>query len=239
MNRKITTYRRYSEKLLAPKRFAVAADLHNGDYEDLLPHLRDVDAVLIVGDLLNRHQHGTNHCEGFLRDASRMAPILFSIGNHERRSPEAPILFDLLRQYHAEVLDDAWLRFSDNLLIGGFSSHGKAFPSAVPQGIAEGKEENGFHLLLCHHPEYYPKLVRPLGLDLTLAGHAHGGQVQLFGQGLYAPGQGFLPKLTHGWHDEGRLLISRGLTNSAMLPRWNNPCEFILLELLPGKEDFR
>lgn len=234
----ITLYARHAEKLLTPKRFAVVADLHNGTYRDILPDVQGVDAVLIVGDLLNRHRLGTALCEGFLRDASKLAPLFFSVGNHERRSPEANQLFELLERYGVTVLDDAWVRFSEDLVIGGFSSRAKWKPTSVPDRLTGMGSEVGFRLLLCHHPEYYPSLVQPLGFDLTLAGHAHGGQIQLFGRGLYAPGQGLLPKLTHGWYDHGHLLISRGMTNSANLPRWNNPCEMILLDLLPGKEAF-
>ena len=70
-------------------------------------------------------------------------------------------------------------------------------------------------------------------IDLTLCGHAHGGQIQIFGRGLYAPGQGLFPKLTHGLHDGGKMLISRGMTNGAKprVPRINNPCELIILNL--------
>ena len=33
-------------------------------------------------------------------------------------------------------------------------------------------------------------------IDLVLSGHAHGGQVRIGEQGLYAPGQEFFPKYT-------------------------------------------
>lgn len=86
---------------------------------------------------------------------------------------------------------------------------------------------------MCHHPEYYPKYVKTLDIDLTVSGHAHGGQVRIGRQGLYAPGQGLLPRLTGGFYDDGRLLVSRGLTNSTWAPRLNNPCELVLIQLLP------
>ena len=71
-------------------------------------------------------------------------------------------------------------------------------------------------------------------IDLTLAGHAHGGQIQIAGHGLYAPGQGLFPKLTHGLYDGGKLLVSRGMTNGAKprIPRIGNPCELIILNLV-------
>ena len=50
---------------------------------------------------------------------------------------------------------------------------------------------------------------------------------------MYAPGQGLFPKLTHGLHDGGKMLISRGMTNAAKprIPRINNPCELIIINL--------
>ena len=70
-------------------------------------------------------------------------------------------------------------------------------------------------------------------IDLTLSGHAHGGQIRLFGQGLYAPGQGVFPRLTGGFYDGGRLLVSRGMTNTVRIPRIGNPCELVMIEISP------
>ena len=89
---------------------------------------------------------------------------------------------------------------------------------------------------MCHHPEWYEPYVQSFGLDLTVAGHAHGGQVNLFGHGLYAPGQGLFPRLTCGFYDNGHLLVNRGMTNACGLPRFGNPCEMLLLRLENGKE---
>ena len=90
---------------------------------------------------------------------------------------------------------------------------------------------------MCHQPEIYRDYVRGRNIGFTVCGHAHGGQIQLFGQGLYAPGQGLFPRLTHGLHDGGKMLISRGMTNSVRipLPRICNPCELIVLELEPAE----
>ena len=89
---------------------------------------------------------------------------------------------------------------------------------------------NGYKLLLNHHPEYYPDYIKELDIDLTLSGHAHGGQIRILGQGLIAPGQGFFPKYTSGMYD-GRLIVSRGLANNAPpIPRLFNRKELIFIE---------
>jgi predicted MPP superfamily phosphohydrolase len=86
--------------------------------------------------------------------------------------------------------------------------------------------------LLSHHPEYYPKYIKELTIDLTLSGHAHGGQWCFFGRGVYAPGQGILPKYTHGMHD-GKFIVSRGLSILNPIPRINNKPEIIVIQLEP------
>ena len=88
--------------------------------------------------------------------------------------------------------------------------------------------EFGYKILLCHHPEYYPRYLKDKNIDLVLSGHAHGGQIRIKGQGLYAPGQGFLPRLTSGITD-GRMVISRGLANNTIIPRLWNPEEIVYI----------
>lgn len=96
----------------------------------------------------------------------------------------------------------------------------------------------GVHVLLCHHPEYYPLL--PFSLDLILSGHAHGGQWRYFSlktgkmEGFYAPGQGFFPRWTRGIYD-GRMVVSAGLTNTSWIPRFFNPPEIVYTR--PDKEE--
>ena len=89
--------------------------------------------------------------------------------------------------------------------------------------------QKGYKILLCHHPEYYPRYLKDRDIDLILSGHAHGGQIRIFGQGLYAPGQGLFPRLTAGIVD-GKLIISRGLSNNTRIPRVFNAEEIVYLK---------
>ena len=85
----------------------------------------------------------------------------------------------------------------------------------------------GFHILLLHHPEYFPLV--PSSIDLILSGHAHGGQWRFFNRGVWSPGQGLWPRWTKGVY-EGRLVVSAGLSNTASVPRLFNPTEIVYLE---------
>ena len=161
-------------------------------------------------------------------------------------------LVAMVRETGVTLLDNAWTRRGP-LVIGGLSSayvtgyglyraERGGFPVPenihhVARGVVPGlgwltdyTAQEGFHLLLCHHPEYWPRYLRALPIQLTLSGHAHGGQIRLFGQGLYAPGQGLLPNYTSGLY-ENRLLVSRGLSNNVIIPRLFNPTELVYLDL--------
>lgn len=103
--------------------------------------------------------------------------------------------------------------------------------------LDEFENVEGYKVLLCHHPEYWnlrePNLINHK-IDLILSGHAHGGQMRVFGQGLFSPGQGWFPKYTSGVYqgEYGSLVVSRGLSNTASpIPRLFNPTEIVYLEL--------
>ena len=74
--------------------------------------------------------------------------------------------------------------------------------------------------------------------DLTLSGHAHGGQIRLpVLDGLFAPGQGILPEYDAGLfvHENGEMMyVSRGLGNSVFPLRVFNRPEMTVIEILPG-----
>ncbi|MBR6030234.1 MAG: metallophosphoesterase [Clostridia bacterium] len=219
--------------LLQPLKTAILADLHNGPFDDLLPHLRGLDCLLVPGDLVNRHQHRQDSALRFLEEAPKIAPVYYSLGNHELRLDGAEAWMDAVRRSRVILLDDRCESFRGDVNIGGVSSRWRDAPSTA--GIEALSAAPGFRLLLCHHPEHFSAYVQEHGMDLAIAGHAHGGQIQLFGHGLYAPGQGLFPRLTDGFYFDKRLLVSRGLTNSTVppLPRWGNPCELILLTIQP------
>lgn len=103
--------------------------------------------------------------------------------------------------------------------------------------LDEFEKQEGYKILLCHHPEYWslrePYLINR-HIDLILSGHAHGGQMRIMGRGLFAPGQGWLPKYTSGVYqgEYGSLVVSRGLSNTASpVPRLGNPTEVVYVEL--------
>ncbi len=95
------------------------------------------------------------------------------------------------------------------------------------------KMEKPFQILLSHRPERF-SIYKRYNIDLTLAGHVHGGQIRLpyFG-GVYSPEQGLFPKYQSGLYqeEEGALLVSRGLGKSIFPLRVFNYPELISVTL--------
>ena len=207
-----------SAKIAQPLTFAVCPDFHNGDVELVLSACRGADAILIPGDLVDRHDRRTNGFDNavrFLKEAPDVAPVFYAIGNHERKLKTLADYWPHVARSRVTVLDDCFVTFG-GIVLGGLSSIrvGKE-AHKLPLQLAEKKPflremaaQPGFKLLMCHHPEYFADAVLNRDIDLTVAGHAHGGQVCIGRQGVYAPGQWLFPKLTSGfYYDEWIIFV--------------------------------
>jgi hypothetical protein len=222
-------------------RIALVADLHDKPCGDLLPAIKEQhpDIIAIPGDFIYRTDNSRSGL-AILKEAVKLAPVFYSLGNHEHFDKKD---IDEISKTGVAFLDDSFVRFKD-IYIGGLTSgfilkrkeQGIFKESPAPDlgWLDRFASLDRFKLLLCHHPEYYPEYIKQRDIDLTLSGHAHGGQWRIFGQGIFAPGQGLFPKYTSGVH-ENRLIISRGLANNAGIPRIFNGIELVVIDLLPNK----
>ena len=243
----VTRYKIQAPASLCGKKLAVASDLHGCQQEEILATLaaEKPDMILIPGDLCDDHalRDFKNTAYDFLRACAEIAPTYYSLGNHELacyhkgnpwRHPIPIPLTDEIRAHIAET--------GATLLENRCVSHGEMTVCGLSSGINGKKNEpdraslasfaqqSGFRVLLCHHPEYFVPDIQKTNIDLTVCGHAHGGQWRFFGRGVYAPGQGLFPKYTAGIL-EGRCVISRGLGNHTLIPRIFNTPELVIVEL--------
>ena len=199
------------------------SDLHNRAYgKDGRAMIRAMeglpfDGIAITGDLLDRYmpQRRENGYR-FVQEAAKLAPTYFVQGNHERRMGDWPGIKRELVHRGARVLDNERIsltRADARLdLIG-------AMEKAAGGEVGALIDRDTCSILLAHHPERLREYAAT-GVDLVLSGHAHGGQVRLFGMGLYSPNQGVLPRYTSGVHVCARtkLYVSRGAGNHRFLP---------------------
>lgn len=242
---------------------AVVADLHDHPYVRILEILKaeKPDMILIPGDLTEQLDTAPADIRhpglSLLSECASLAPTFYSLGNHEiggchrnirrakRMKIENKTSFLLSPHWKRELqATGAILLYQDymvwnGLVIGGLGS-GLLNPGWVPDlDWLEGYTKTpGYKLLLCHHPEYFDRYLRPYDIDLIVSGHAHGGQWRIFGRGVYAPDQPLFPKYTSGVH-EGRLVISRGVVNTVRpIPRFFNPCEVVMITV-KSREDHK
>ena len=226
MERVLTKYRFQSPKITQPLRFIIVSDLHNEPWDDLLPRLQGYDALLMPGDLYDRYRQKGDTGLAFAAAAAKVLPVFFSPGNHDLHQPHPEDFLRAVAATGSAVLDRAWLPFG-GITLGGWLGGGNAARDPFPHEFAA---LSGFKLLLCHKPDQAVKFVLKENIDLILSGHAHGGQIRVNDRGLYAPGQGFLPKYTKGWVKD-RLLITTGAGNPARMPRTGNQPEIVELIL--------
>ena len=217
--------------LKRPVRLVLASDLHNRPFR----HIIDVisadtpDIIIIAGDLVDRTKPSAAQVNAvaFLEELCGIAPVYFSFGNHEKMI-NAPAVFN---SSNAVILNDTAIKYRDINIGGLASAHGKKNNMPDLNFLEAFEKLDGFKILICHHPEYYPLYIRQKNIDLTLSGHVHGGQIRLFGKGIYAPAQGLFPKLTAGSY-ENRLFISRGLSNPVPVPRLWNDTELCYIKII-------
>lgn len=237
-----------------PVRAAIVSDLHGRPYNNVLSVLKELspDLILAPGDIIENGQNDHKLGIPFLAEAVRLAPVYYSSGNHEKTLSDTDI--EAIGKAGVRFTDGRVRRFTKGaakISIGGLPpavsdddkyrkttifnmfSHGKTDPRSLTPDtdfLSDFSSREGCKLMLCHHPEYYEPLLRELDIDIICSGHAHGGQVRLFGHGIFAPGQGFFPKYTCGVYD-GRLVVSRGLVNHSFAPRLFNPPHIIVLTI--------
>lgn len=192
----------------------------------------------------------------FLSSCASIAPTFVSLGNHEWMLDSADL--ETVANTGVTVLDNRWVEKDGVILGGLTSGHvtdyrrfkaGTDGTVRYPQRqslpgirvtvtpsehkpdiswLAEYSAQRGFHILMTHHPEYWP-MIRDQQIDLAISGHAHGGQIRLLNHGLWSPGQGWWPKYTKGVY-EGRMIVSAGLTNTTWVPRIGNSTELVYVE---------
>lgn len=238
---------------------ALLTDSHNMEPEPVVRSLErhKPEIILIAGDIVNG-EYGTEDGRILIRQqnalpllysCARIAPTFLSWGNHDRcLGPED---IKEIKRTGVTILDNAFVSVSMNgnpVVIGGLTSawitdyrkrseesdtpvymlRKKGRDPEIPQyrWLQEYATTAGYHILLSHHPEYLRFI--PKKIELIVSGHAHGGQWRIFGRGLFAPGQGLFAKMISGVID-GRLILSRGLSNPIKIPRFNNPTEIIYI----------
>lgn len=248
----LRTYTVASPKLTAEVRLAVVTDFHSSDNaDDVVAMVTSCapDAVLLVGDLFDddTQNRPPERTLSLMRQLSAQYPCYYVSGNHEAWTGEMDALYQQTEEAGVTVL-----RMSSGVLtvcgqriaLCGIPDPYEMVFSGAPdteeqiRQALEDVDSADFTVLLAHRPELLAKYAQ-FPLDLVVSGHAHGGQVRIPGvlNGLYAPNQGWFPKLAGGAYtqDGTTLIVSRGLAVRTRLPRIFNRPEVVLVRCVPAE----
>lgn len=248
----LRTYTVASPKLTAEVRLAVVTDFHSSDNaDDVVAMVASCapDAVLMVGDMFDddTQNRPTERTLSLMRQLSAQYPCYYVSGNHEAWTGEMDALYQQTEEAGVTVL-----RMSSGVLtvrgqriaLCGIPDPYEMVLSGAPdteeqlRQALEDVDSADFAVLLAHRPELLAKYAQ-FPLDLVVSGHAHGGQVRIPGvlNGLYAPNQGWFPKLAGGAYtqDGTTLIVSRGLAVRTRLPRIFNRPEVVLVRCVPAE----
>lgn len=248
----LRTYTVVSPKLTAEVRLAVVTDFHSSDNaDDVVAMVTSCapDAVLMVGDMFDDDtaNRPTERTLSLMRQLSAQYPCYYVSGNHEAWTGEMDALYQQTEEAGVKVL-----RMSSGVLtvrgqriaLCGIPDPYEMVYSGAPdteeqiRQALEDVDSADFTVLLAHRPELLAKYAQ-FPLDLVVSGHAHGGQVRIPGvlNGLYAPNQGWFPKLAGGAYtqDGTTLIVSRGLAVRTWLPRIFNRPEVVLVRCVPAE----
>lgn len=233
-------------------RIALVSDFHDGDgiwsgrVLARLVRKEQVDLICITGDLFTPERDGSEAI-AFLRGVCDWRPVYFVSGNHDEGMPERDALLNALaHKFGIHVLDNrnVRVRVKESWLdIFGVRDR-TAYTDEdnwlwhVQQCLHESSigDSKDYRVLLCHRPEQ-TSLFDQLSQHLVLSGHAHGGQWRLGRRGVFAPGQGVLPRYSKGSyrrrkHAPYTLAVSGGFAVDPHVPRMNNRPELVILDIV-------
>lgn len=218
-------------------RIAHISDYHNRNSKIIDKQILDSltaeqpDIIVITGDVVDATYTDIDVAIDFVEKLCKIAPVYYVTGNHESNvlngGKDFEGLINGLVKVGAYVLRNSKVTIEnsagDTFTLCGiddpyfYGDHTQVFQWTDTMCEELSVDENNFNVLLAHHPEAL-SVYSKHGVDLVFSGHAHGGQVTLFGKAIMAPDQQTFPPYTSGLYEMGgtQLVLSRGIGYSVL-----------------------
>ncbi|HLK46673.1 MAG TPA: metallophosphoesterase [Bryobacteraceae bacterium] len=219
------------------------SDIHLSPFLSEKELARVIDATLglhphvtfVTGDLISTRRDPLDACIRQLARLKADAGVFGCMGNHEHyagveAATEAKAARVGIRFLRSQ---STCLRFGNSRLnVAGVDYEPSYRRHRYLQGAERFLEPGAFNLLLSHNPDVFPFAARQ-GYDLVLAGHTHGGQVniEIFGQSIN-PARFHTPYV-YGLYRQDRSAeyVTRGVGTIGVPVRLGAPPEVALLRL--------
>ncbi len=223
------------------------SDLHNKEFGenniDLLSAIKEQspDIIVVTGDIVDSRRTNVQIARDFVNNASEIAPVYYVTGNHEARVKVENEIDNVELNENVIVLHnkDVLIEKGESViqLIGVDDPDYKAVNNSTEymnKRLEKYCNNEYFKILLSHRPELL-EVYAENNMNVIFSGHAHGGQVRLpFVGGIIAPHQGFFPTYDAGLFyatNDATMVVSRGLGDSIIPLRINNPPELVVVTL--------
>lgn len=234
-------YTEKTDKVTGNIKIMVLSDLHDTCYGQNQKELTEIvkkeapDIILFTGDIFD-DEIQTGDAVKLLEEVGESYPCYYVSGNHEFWSGKIDDIKKQVRDLGVKVLEgtsdvvrvnNQYLRICgiDDPEVGTEEWNGQ---------IAKCEEylgDNIYTVLMTHRPEM---ILRYHEYDLIVSGHTHGGMLRIpyILNGIYAPGQGWLPEYAGGRYEfeDKIMIVSRGLSKN-WVPRIFNPPEVVVINV--------
>ncbi len=192
----------------------------------------NVDVVLLTGDYVPRTAGYIHPCMEALKELKSVYGVFASMGNHDFWT-DISLITREMQKYGFTVLRNQGLTLNireEKINILGVDDSRWAHADLVN---AQNMGESGlFSILLSHQPIFW-EVAKMSGIDLTLAGHTHGGQVGLELPGLSMNFGDMFHRYNKGLFEDykTKLYVNQGLGFTGPPIRLNTPPEITIITL--------
>jgi uncharacterized protein len=224
------------------------SDFHTGSFnggtERLIQKvlIEKPDIIVLTGDLIDETAINLSSVNKLISQLVLIAPVYSISGNHDVWYKDFNGLKEMLKRKGVILLENEKVTLElGNSRINLFGIDDPdtwddiSSEQFLKQKMSTLRLDTSYNILLFHRANMF-ETIKGNGYQLVLAGHMHGGQVQIpFIGGLISPQQNrrWFPKYTAGrWEEAGTtMIVSRGLGNNVSVPRILNPPEVVAVTL--------
>lgn len=234
------------------------SDLHNAEFgveNEQLFHVikeQNPDIIVVTGDMIiGKPNNDVSIAVKFVNSLCDIAPVYFSMGNHELRvSLYEDTYGDMWKHFMEQISDNVHLLFDqketivrdgDRVHLYGLNLTPELYKRLIRTPMPEdylfslfGECNNeDYHIFMAHNPDYF-KDYAIWGANLTFSGHVHGGMIRIpWIGGTLSPMIHFFPKYDKGLfkEEDKYMVLSGGLGNHTFKFRVNNLPEIVSVTL--------
>ncbi|HHV12437.1 MAG TPA: hypothetical protein GXX75_19365 [Clostridiales bacterium] len=236
-------------------KIGLITDFHNSsNYSKIIKKMRigKPDLIALVGDTINMGDKECKNAENLVDGLTEIAPVYLVSGNHEI----APMAKDITAEFY-NYAKNRGVNIIDNQVVEIEYNHGifnligfgdiiyddenlrePVFYNRLKenlQGLYDKIPDKSLFNVLLFHRGNYIDTISEYDFDLVLAGHMHGGQINLpFLKDKLLEYRYGSSKFSGGYYKAGNLkaIISRGAPYNLKEPRLFNPPEIDIITLM-------